>query len=732
MILVANGSLLTGDPALPWLDRGGVVVDDDGLIREAGPEGKLKKAYPGARYIDARGGVIMPGLVNLHHHCYSAFARGLSMKGYRPAGFLQILEGMWWRLDRAMTLEDVYHSAAVTFLECVRSGVTTVFDHHASYGAIQGSLSEVSRAADRLGLRACLCYEVSDRDGEEKCTQAIEENLRFLREATRRKDDMRHGMMGMHAAFTLSDRTLERCVEALPPAAGCHIHVAEGLDDARHSLQTYGKPVVRRLRDRGVLGRKTIAAHSIHLNWEEVQLLRETDTMVVHNPQSNMGNAVGCANIPEYVKAGVTVGLGTDGYTSDMLESCKAAGVLAKHHSQDPGAGAEIPGLLFQSNAAMANRYFKTPLGVLKAGAAGDIIVVDYHPFTPMDGCPAGETEKIARYLLEQKKLGLYLKCNPTLLGYEETRRALDGLGFGYMEFDREQFDNDLQYRDAVPMLRRLWDRAGELGLFFGVKLTNTFPVRTGKGQLPDEMMYMSGRALLPLSLGVAEKLSADFDGRLPVSYCGGANAQNAAAILATGIGSVTVCTDLLKPGGYHRLHSMAVNLDQAGVTPPDRVDAGEAGRLARTLCGPASRSQELRRGPVPEQPDCIPGCKTVCGSCATLCPNRANVVITAAGRQQLLHLDGPCNECGNCASFCPDKASPYREKLTLFCTGEELRASRNSGFAPEEGSRTRFLVRWRDALTGFDLDDPAPALEPEVAAVIRAVVRNYPYLMYR
>ncbi len=214
MILVANGSLLTGDPALPWLDR-------------------------------------------------------------------------------AMTLEDVYHSAAVTFLECVRAGVTTVFDHHASYGAIQGSLSEVSRAADRLGLRACLCYEVSDRDGEEKCTQAIEENLRFLREAARRKDDMRHGMMGMHAAFTLSDRTLERCVEALPPAAGCHIHVAEGLDDARHSLQTYGKPVVRRLRERGVLGRKTIAAHSIHLNWEEVQLLRETDTMVVHNPQSNMGNAVG-------------------------------------------------------------------------------------------------------------------------------------------------------------------------------------------------------------------------------------------------------------------------------------------------------------------------------------------------------------------------------------------------------------------------------------------------------
>lgn len=368
---------------------------------------------------------------------------------------------------------------------------------------------------------------------------------------------------------------------------------------------------------------------------------------------------------------------------------------------------------------------------------AADVEAVSPHicdniAVSTMHGCPAGETEKIARYLLEEKKLHLFLKCNPTLLGYDRAREALDSLGFGYMQFGREQFDSDLRYRDAVPMLRRLWERAGELGLFFGVKLTNTFPVKADKGQLPDKMMYMSGRALLPLSLGVAEKLAADFGGKLPISYCGGANAQNAAAILAAGIGSVTVCTDLLKPGGYHRLHSMAVNLDQAELTPPDAVDAGEVGRLARTLCGPAGRSQELRRKPVPKEPDCLPACKTVCGSCATLCPNRANVVITAAGRQQMLHLDGPCNECGNCASFCPEGAAPYLEKFTLFCTQEELAASKNSGFAPVEGSRTLFDVRWQGTLTRFDLDDPAPALEPQPASVIRAVVRHYPYLMYR
>lgn len=175
-------------------------------------------------------------------------------------------------------------------------------------------------------------------------------------------------------------------MEALPATAGCHIHVAEGLEDARHSLQTYGKSIVRRLRDKGILGRKTIAAHCIHLSWEDLQILRETDTMVVHNPESNMGNAVGCADIPQYYQAGLMLGLGTDGYTSDMLESYKVANALAKHNSQDPTVGwTEIPAMLFDNNAAMANRYFKTPLGVLKPGAAGDVIVLDYDPLTPMD-----------------------------------------------------------------------------------------------------------------------------------------------------------------------------------------------------------------------------------------------------------------------------------------------------------------------------------------------------------
>ena len=385
MIMFGNGAVVTRDAQRPLINGGAVAVGDDGLISALGPTQKLRREYPGAHFVDARGGLIMPGLINLHHHAYYTLARGLRPRPGAGKGLPALLEGRWWRLDRAMNLEDVYHGAAAAFLECVRSGVTTVFDHHASYGAVTGSLSEISRAADELGLRACLCYEVSDREGESKCRAAIQENVDFIREASRRGDGMRCGMMGMHAGFTLSDRTLEACMEALPATSGCHIHVAECLEDTTHSLQTYGKSVVRRLRERGVLGRKTLAAHCIHLNWEDVQILRETDTAVIHCPRSNMCNAAGAADVTEYSRARVGLGLGTDGEAADMLGELAAASALCRHSSQNPDAGfEELPRALFTSNAAFANRFFETPLGVLKPGAAGDVIVLDYRPPTPL------------------------------------------------------------------------------------------------------------------------------------------------------------------------------------------------------------------------------------------------------------------------------------------------------------------------------------------------------------
>ena len=386
MLIIGGGAVLTRDPERPFIAGGGVAAGEDGLILAVGPVSRLRREYPGAAFVDARGGLIMPGLVDLHHHAYTAFTRGLSRRGSRPLRYMDVLEGSLWRLDRAMNLEDVYHSASAAFLDCVRRGVTTVFDGHSSYGAVIGSLAEVDRAASRLGLRACLSYEVSDREGESKCRAAIQENLGFMREISRRGDGMRRGLMGMHAGFTLSDRTLEACMEALPATSGCHIHVAEALEDTTHSFQTYGRSIVRRLRERGVLGRKTIAAHCIHLNWEDVQILRETDTAVVHCPESNMANAVGCADIEAYAGAGLALGLGTDGGGADLFASLRLASLLCRHNAGDALAGEGVaPGLLFGGNPGIAGRFFGLGLGVLKPGAAADVIVCDYQPPTPLD-----------------------------------------------------------------------------------------------------------------------------------------------------------------------------------------------------------------------------------------------------------------------------------------------------------------------------------------------------------
>lgn len=384
MILIGKGTVITRDPQNPLIQDGGVLLDGN-VVRQAGDYERLRKENPQADVVDAKGRVIMPALVNVHEHIYSAMARGLSIEGYDPKGFLDILDGMWWTIDRHLTLEQTRHSAMATYIDCIKNGVTTVFDHHASYGAIEGSLFEIAKAAEKLGVRTCLCYEVSDRDGREKARAAVKENADFIRYAQAQKDDMVKGMMGMHAQFTMSDETFALCREHMPEGVGAHIHVAEGIEDLHHCLKNYGKRIVNRLMDHDLLGSKTITAHCIYVNEQEMELLKETDTMVAHNPESNMGNACGCPPTMEIMKKGILTGLGTDGYTHDLFESYKVANVLHKHSLCDANAAwSEAPAMLFEGNPRMANRYFDAPLGVLKEGAAADVIVVDYDPLTPL------------------------------------------------------------------------------------------------------------------------------------------------------------------------------------------------------------------------------------------------------------------------------------------------------------------------------------------------------------
>ncbi|MBQ7485233.1 MAG: putative aminohydrolase SsnA [Oscillospiraceae bacterium] len=424
MVLVTNGRLITRDSGAKGYYARGAVAYEGSAITAVGEERELRARYPDAEIIDARGGVIMPALINAHTHIYSALARGLAIEGNNPTNFYEVLDGTWWAMDRKLTLEGSRASADALLIDCIKQGVTTIFDHHAAYAQIPGSLFQIGESAKRFGIRACLCYEVSDRDGQEKCDQAIAENAEWISYCEKNKDPMLAAMFGGHALFTLSDRTFEKMVAANNGRTGFHIHVSEGMDDVYDSLRNYGRRPVQRLHDHGILGAKTLLGHCIHVNPAEIDLIAQTGTMVVNNPESNMSNAVGVCPVLPLHRAGILLGLGTDAWTNDMIESLKAALCVQRLNACLPNvAWCEVTEMLFANNAKIAAKYFPQPLGVLRPGAAADIIVMDYQPYTPfsdenIDGhILFGMTGKLCRTTIAGGRL---LMRDRELIGIDE------------------------------------------------------------------------------------------------------------------------------------------------------------------------------------------------------------------------------------------------------------------------------------------------------------------------
>jgi len=389
-MIIINGPVITHDPADPFVPDGAVVVHGDSIVA-VGPAAEIRAAHPGEEMVDVGGRVIMPGLINTHTHAYSAYARGMAV--HQPTrNFTEILENLWWRLDRLLTLEDVELNAGATFIESIRNGVTTVFDHHSSPNAVSGSLQTMADAAGRIGIRTSLCYETSDRDGAGVLAAAIEENTLFMKTVNTDEQDMVKGLFGLHASFTLSQESLDAvCAAKEGIAGGYHVHVAEAASDEADSVAKYAKRVVQRFDDHGMLGPETIAAHCVHANPEELELLKDRDTSVVHNPHSNMGNAVGVASVVDMLDRGLRVGLGTDAYTPDILASAQVAKILASDHLADPTVGfGQALQMAFVNNSKICAKFFRKDLGVLKAGAYADLVTLAYHPFTPLNAESAG------------------------------------------------------------------------------------------------------------------------------------------------------------------------------------------------------------------------------------------------------------------------------------------------------------------------------------------------------
>lgn len=358
---------------------------ENGRIAKIVPTSTTEDADPGVETIDGQGKWAIPGLVNAHTHLYSSLARGMSVSPYAPTTFTQILEQLWWKLDKALDPETVRISALVGAMEAARCGVTTLIDHHASPNAISHSLDALQETVvDEVGLRAAFCYELSDRDGETARDEGIAENVRFLQRPTSGKVA---AQFGIHASFTVADATLARVAESIPEDAGIHIHVAEGPEDEVQCEAAHGTRIVERLDRFGLLRPRSILAHCLHINEAEKDQIAERDAIVVHNPRSNMNNAVGRFDLDGFLSRGITTGLGTDGLGSNMLAELFTAGILQKHSSGNSLAGSfdTLYRLLFVNNPAIAHRLLGVDVGRIAVGSPADIVLIDYEPPTPLD-----------------------------------------------------------------------------------------------------------------------------------------------------------------------------------------------------------------------------------------------------------------------------------------------------------------------------------------------------------
>ncbi len=387
-MLIVNGKLITWEVPNQVLE-GQALWISEGLIAEVGPQADLIARHPDAERLDARGQYIMPGNICAHTHFYGAYARGMAIPGPAPKDFPEILEKLWWPLDRALRMDDVRASAEVMLVDAIKHGTTTLIDHHASPNAIEGSLDTIAEAVDRSGLRAVLCYEVTDRNGLDGARRGIDENVRFIKEHSSGGSGSSRmaALFGLHASLTLSDETLDACRAAAPKGTGFHIHVAEHEADEYDSLAKSGLRVVDRLHRRGILGPRTIVAHAVHVDAREAGLLADSGTWVTHQPRSNMNNGVGVAEVESLMRLGVPVCMGTDGFSHTMWVEWKTTYLLHKVWHRDPRRmnGMDVVAMGVYNNAALAGGFFpQAALGVIKPGAHADLIFVDYQPHTPL------------------------------------------------------------------------------------------------------------------------------------------------------------------------------------------------------------------------------------------------------------------------------------------------------------------------------------------------------------
>lgn len=378
-IIIKNGYIFTGFSSAELLNGYDVVIEN-GYIKEIIPSNKRSKGYD---VIDASDCIIMPGFINVHMHFYSALVKG--MYNIKPSkDFIEVLKNLWWKVDKALDKEATYYSAMVSLISAIKHGTTTIIDHHSGPGYVRGSLFTIEEAIKKVGLRASLCYEVSDRNGKKIRDESIEENKEFIKYTLKKNDPMIKSMFGLHASFTLEDETLKKCSDiGNKLGVGFHVHCAESLKDEEMCLKKYGIRIIERFKKFHITGSQSIFAHCVHINDKEIFILNKTKTAVAINPQSNANNAVGIPDMVKFVENNVITGLGTDAMTLNMLEEARTALWLSHLKKSNPSIGFKQLINVMKNNVLIANKYFKG-IGEIAPGKPADIVIFDYNPSTPL------------------------------------------------------------------------------------------------------------------------------------------------------------------------------------------------------------------------------------------------------------------------------------------------------------------------------------------------------------
>jgi putative selenium metabolism protein SsnA len=393
-------------------------------------------AMPDEEVVDLGGGLVLPGLVNAHTHLYSSLARGMPAPEVPPRGFVEVLEKVWWRLDRSLDEASVHSSALVGACEAALSGTTFLVDHHASPGFVTGSLATVRRAVEQVGLRSVLCYETTDRHGPEQAREGVAENVAFQEV---QQSPLTRGMVGAHASFTLEDDTLGALAQAVQRTrSSLHVHVAEDRADLDDCRRRHGCGLVERYARAGLLGDRTLFAHAVHLQPEEIEEVHRAGGFVAHNPRSNMNNQVGYAPTAAFRRSA----LGTDGMDQDMLAEARAAYLKLREAGRDDALPAALQMLVGGHRLAAA--LFGLPFGKLDAGGPADLLLLDYRPPTP----------------LHSGNLGAHL-----LFGIDRSHLCSVIVAGRFVVRDRRlAVDADEVYGRAREEAARLWERMSRLG----------------------------------------------------------------------------------------------------------------------------------------------------------------------------------------------------------------------------------------------------------------------------